>query len=123
MTAGDERRAGGAAARPRDPVRVEKRRLGADGTRCRVIGLGTWRRLEAAATGGGHVAVVTRALDAGVRFFDSSPMYGRAEELLAEALGDRRHEAVVATKIWTRPRRRGGSSSTGPCASTAATSS
>jgi diketogulonate reductase-like aldo/keto reductase len=82
-------------------VRVERRRLGADGTEVPVIGLGTWRRLEAAAAGGGHVAVVSRALDAGLRFFDSSPMYGRAEELLAEALGDRRGEAVVATKIWT----------------------
>jgi aryl-alcohol dehydrogenase-like predicted oxidoreductase len=82
-------------------VQVERRRLGADGTEVPVIGLGTWRRLEAAAAGGGHVAVVTRALDAGVRFFDSSPMYGRAEELLAEALRDRRSEAVVATKIWT----------------------
>jgi aryl-alcohol dehydrogenase-like predicted oxidoreductase len=82
-------------------VRVERRRLGADGTEVPVIGLGTWRRLEAAAAGGRHVAVVTRALDAGVRFFDSSPMYGRAEELLAEALSGRRDEAVVATKIWT----------------------
>ncbi|MDT7615780.1 MAG: hypothetical protein QOF00_3227, partial [Pseudonocardiales bacterium] len=80
---------------------MEIRRLGPEGTEVPVIGLGTWRRLEAAATRGEHVAVVTRALDAGVRFFDSSPMYGRAEELLAEALGDRRSEAVVATKIWT----------------------
>ncbi|MDT7576592.1 MAG: hypothetical protein QOH17_2925 [Pseudonocardiales bacterium] len=80
---------------------VETRRLGAGGTDVPVIGLGTWRRLEAAAAGGGHVAVVSRALDAGVRFFDSSPMYGRAEDLLAAALGDRRGEAVVATKVWT----------------------
>ncbi|MDT7552766.1 MAG: hypothetical protein QOI16_1302, partial [Pseudonocardiales bacterium] len=80
---------------------VETRRLGAGGTDVPVIGLGTWRRLEAAAAGGGHVAVVSRALDAGVRFFDSSPMYGRAEDLLAEALGDRRGQAVVATKVWT----------------------
>ena len=80
---------------------MESRRLGAGGTDVPVIGLGTWRRLEAAAAGGGHVTVVSRALDAGVRFFDSSPMYGRAEDLLAEALGDRRGEAVVATKVWT----------------------
>jgi aryl-alcohol dehydrogenase-like predicted oxidoreductase len=82
-------------------VEVESRRLGIKGTDVPVIGLGTWLRLEAAAAGGGHVAVVCRALDAGVRFFDSSPMYGRAEDLLAEALGDRRGEAVVATKVWT----------------------
>lgn len=66
-----------------------------------MIGLGTWQRLEAAASGGAHGSVVTSALDAGTRLFDSSPMYGRAEELLGTALGARRGEAVVATKIWT----------------------
>lgn len=28
-------------------------------------------------------------------------MYGRAEAVLAHALGDRRHEAFVTTKVWT----------------------
>jgi aryl-alcohol dehydrogenase-like predicted oxidoreductase len=88
-------------------VQVERRRLGKDGPEVPVVGLGTWQRLEAAATGGGHIAVVSRALDVGVRFFDSSPMYGRAEQLLAEALGGRRGEAVVATKVWTASRAEG----------------
>ena len=65
------------------------------------MGLGTWRRLEEAARTGGHVEVITKALDVGVRFFDSSPMYGRAEELLADALGDRRPDVAVADKIWS----------------------
>ncbi len=66
-----------------------------------VVGLGTWQRLEAAAARDGHRTLVDAALDQGMRVFDSSPMYGGAEQLLAEALGDRRPEAVVATKIWT----------------------
>jgi aryl-alcohol dehydrogenase-like predicted oxidoreductase len=81
---------------------MEERRLGTNGPALPVIGLGTWARLEAAAAGGRHRQVVTRALDAGATVFDSSPMYGRAEELLADALGDRRDEAFVATKVWTR---------------------
>lgn len=74
---------------------MEERALGP------VVGLGTWQRLEAAAAAGRHRELVVRALDAGVRVFDSSPMYGDAERLLAEALGDRRAEAFVATKVWT----------------------
>jgi diketogulonate reductase-like aldo/keto reductase len=71
---------------------MEQRRLGP------VVGLGTWntfdRDVELAR------AVVGAALDAGVRVFDTSPMYRGAEASLAAALEGRREEAVVATKIW-----------------------
>ena len=45
--------------------------------------------------------VIKRALDAGVTFFDTADMYGphKNEVLLGKALGDRRAEAVVATKF------------------------
>lgn len=45
--------------------------------------------------------VVTAALDAGCDLFDSSPMYGAAERVLAHALESRRDRALVATKVWT----------------------
>jgi diketogulonate reductase-like aldo/keto reductase len=93
---------------------VEARQLGARGPAVPVVGLGTWQRLEAAdrerkrgRDGVGATAVVNAALDAGARVIDSSPMYGRAEELLAAALGARRAEAFVATKIWTSSAREG----------------
>jgi diketogulonate reductase-like aldo/keto reductase len=81
---------------------IETRGLGPDRPAVPVIGLGTWQRLEAAAAAGRHRELVEAALAAGVRVFDSSPMYGRAEPLLAEALDGRRDEAFVATKVWTR---------------------
>jgi diketogulonate reductase-like aldo/keto reductase len=72
---------------------MEERRLGP------VVGLGTWNTFK----GDRELAsaVVNAALDAGVRLFDSSPMYGEAERSLGDALGERRSEATVATKIWT----------------------
>ena len=72
---------------------MEERRLGP------VVGLGTWNTFERDAVLASRV--VGAALDAGVRVFDSSPMYRGAEESLGAALDGRRGDAVVATKIWT----------------------
>jgi aryl-alcohol dehydrogenase-like predicted oxidoreductase len=72
---------------------MEDRRLGP------VIGLGTWNTF-----GGDEVRaleIVGAALDAGVRCYDSSPMYGGAERSLGAALQGRRGAASVLTKIWT----------------------
>jgi diketogulonate reductase-like aldo/keto reductase len=81
---------------------METRSLGPDRVAVPVVGLGTWQRLEAAAAAGRHRELVGTALDVGIRVFDSSPMYGRAEPLLAEALAGRRDAAFVATKVWAR---------------------
>jgi aryl-alcohol dehydrogenase-like predicted oxidoreductase len=67
-----------------------------------VVGLGTWQTFDVAPSG--EVAardVVAAVWDDGTRLFDSSPMYGRAEAVLGRALGERRVEALIATKIWT----------------------
>jgi aryl-alcohol dehydrogenase-like predicted oxidoreductase len=47
------------------------------------------------------IATIHRALDLGLTFFDTSDMYGpyTNEVLLGRALGDRRHQAVIATKF------------------------
>jgi aryl-alcohol dehydrogenase-like predicted oxidoreductase len=62
-----------------------------------VIGMGTWQTFD---TAGDRTPIVDEALAAGIDLFDSSPMYGRAEDVLAQALAGRRDEAVIATKIW-----------------------
>jgi aryl-alcohol dehydrogenase-like predicted oxidoreductase len=65
--------------------------------------MGTWRTFDV------HTAmaeascrqVLDAAFEAGANLFDTSPMYGRAGEVLARAIGTRRDEAIVADKVWT----------------------
>jgi aryl-alcohol dehydrogenase-like predicted oxidoreductase len=67
-----------------------------------VVGLGTWSVFDLPPERQPVAdAVVDALLSAGGRLFDSSPMYGRAERVLSAALGPRRDEAIIATKIWT----------------------
>jgi diketogulonate reductase-like aldo/keto reductase len=61
------------------------------------VGMGTWQTFDVA---GSRKDIVDEALAAGIRVFDSSPMYGQAEQVLGDALAGRRDEAFVATKIW-----------------------
>jgi len=81
---------------------VDLRPLGRTGIELPVVGLGTWRVLDLPTARQAEAdVVVAAALDAGVRVVDSSPMYGRAEQVLGQALGARRSDAFVATKVWT----------------------
>src|SRR5689334_6576999 len=65
--------------------------------------MGTWKTFDV--RGAKDVAhrrtVVDAALEFGTNLFDSSPMYGAAEEVLGRALEARRDQALVATKVWT----------------------
>jgi len=83
---------------------VERRNLGRSGLIVSAIGLGCNNfggRSDAAATR----AVVHKALDLGITFFDTSDTYGTAgasEEYLGRALAGERHRIVLATK-FARP--------------------
>jgi aryl-alcohol dehydrogenase-like predicted oxidoreductase len=82
---------------------MEHRTLGAGGPDLPIVGMGTWRTFDVRGPQGVAAArrVVEAAFEAGARVFDSSPMYGAAEEVLGAALGARRDDAFVATKVWS----------------------
>jgi aryl-alcohol dehydrogenase-like predicted oxidoreductase len=49
-------------------------------------------------------ALVGRALEAGINFFDTADVYagGQSEEMLGKALAGRRHDMIIATKVGLR---------------------
>lgn len=84
------------------------RRLGRTGLECSEIGLGTWAfasQIYGKVDRGDALETVSRALDEGINFFDTAPLYGDSErngiseEVLGRALGDRRHSVVISTKF------------------------
>ena len=88
---------------------MEQRNLGRSGLIVSAVGLGCNNfggRMDMAATR----AVVHRALDLGITFFDTADTYGErggSEEYLGHALAGRRHDIVLASK-FARPMDREG---------------
>lgn len=85
---------------------MERRQLGHTGIELGTVGLGTYKVFNVSDDAGEArcEAVVDAALESGANLFDSSPMYGEAERVLSVTLGDRREDAVIATKVWARSR-------------------
>lgn len=79
----------------------------AGGVRVSAVGLGTWQFGSGEWGYGSTYAtetapeIVRRCLELGVTLFDSAEAYGfgRSERILGDALGDRRPDAFVATKL------------------------
>jgi aryl-alcohol dehydrogenase-like predicted oxidoreductase len=82
---------------------MERRALGTTGIDVPVVGMGTWRTFDVRGRDAEARcrAVLDAAYAAGATLFDTSPMYGAAERVLAEAMGARRTDALVADKLWT----------------------
>src|ERR671923_12596 len=87
---------------------METRAFGATGLEVPVVGLGTWQVFDIASHRQQIADDVVDAMFQGdSRVVDSSPMYGRAERVLGQAIASRRDETIVATKIWTDSRAEG----------------
>ena len=81
---------------------MEYRTLGITGLKVSVIGFGGIP-IQRVSAGEAH-AIVNRALDLGINFFDTARAYTDSEEKLGAALKARRKEAVIATKSMARTR-------------------
>jgi myo-inositol catabolism protein IolS len=85
---------------------MQYRRLGNTNIDVSILALGTWPFAGGRFWGNQDddvsVATVHAALDAGINFFDTAEAYerGHSERVLGRGLDGRRHEAVIATKIW-----------------------
>jgi diketogulonate reductase-like aldo/keto reductase len=77
---------------------MARRGLGRSSLTVPVIGMGTWQTFDTPAD---RRPIVDEAIAAGITLFDSSPMYGRAEDTLARAIDGRREGLQIATKVWT----------------------
>ena len=83
---------------------MEQRQFGNTDLTASAVGFGTW---EMSTTMYGHIDVgeaaraVNAAIDRGITLFDTAEVYGpyHSEELLADALGARRNEIVLVTKV------------------------
>ena len=84
---------------------MKYRKLGRTDMEVSVVCLGCWALIGDDTWGeqdrSDSVAAIHAALDAGINFFDTAEGYGRgeSEELLGRALGPRRKDAVIATKV------------------------
>jgi diketogulonate reductase-like aldo/keto reductase len=72
-----------------------------DGEEIPVLGVGTWGMAERPGDRVHEIAALQRAVDLGMTVIDTAEMYagGAAEQLVAAALGDRRREIFLVSKV------------------------
>lgn len=93
-------------------IQLQRRKIPSSGELLPVIGVGTWQTFDVG-PGQSERAPLKETLqvlfDAGGSVIDSSPMYGRSEQVAGDLLSDMgaHDRAFVATKVWTRGREDG----------------
>jgi len=90
-------------------TRMHTRKIPSTGELLPVVGCGTWQTFDvgpAPAERAPRAEVLKVLFEAGGSVIDSSPMYGRAEEVVGDLLAEAgtRDKAFLATKVWTSGR-------------------
>ena len=87
-------------------AKIASRKIPSSGEKLPVIGLGTWQTFDV----GTEVAarapletVLCEFVALGGKLIDSSPMYGRSEDVAGDLIADLglRQQLFIATKVWT----------------------
>jgi diketogulonate reductase-like aldo/keto reductase len=80
---------------------VRTRTFGRTGTDVVVIGQGTWKMEPDRKS---SIAAIRKGLELGMTHIDTAEIYGsgKVEELVAEAIADRRDEVFLVSKVWPR---------------------
>jgi diketogulonate reductase-like aldo/keto reductase len=106
-------RAAGAQPSPGAPaVQLQRRRIPSSGEALPLIGVGTWQTFDVgpgAAEREPLLQTLSTLFAAGGSVIDSSPMYGRSEQVTGDLLAalHARERSFIATKVWTRGREEG----------------
>ena len=88
---------------------MQQRGLGKSGLAVPVIGAGTWKTFDVRGDSDERRRrdLVVRAVAHGTTLFDTSPMYGESERVLAGAVASLRDRVLIADKVWTSSAREG----------------
>lgn len=92
------------ALRPEPTSLLPRRPLGKTGRNVTLFGLGGEGVLRTTGKMAQAVAVIQRALDLGVNYFDTAPAYEQSRDYYGAALGERRPEIFLASKTHDRTR-------------------
>ncbi len=87
-----------------NPTKIPKRPLGRTGEEVTIFGLGGEGVLRTVGRTKEAVAVIHRALQHGVNYFDSAPAYAGCLDYLGEGLAGQRDNVFVASKTHDRTR-------------------
>jgi diketogulonate reductase-like aldo/keto reductase len=83
---------------------MERRRLGKTNEEIPVIGMGTWNMgsTENPDERQEQLGSLKRGIELGMTLLDTAEMYGngKSEQLVGEAIRDRRDSVFIATKVW-----------------------
>jgi diketogulonate reductase-like aldo/keto reductase len=96
----------------KNKLTLRQRSIPSSGDALPVVGLGTWQAFDVGATPAERrplEEVLALFAKLGGRMVDSSPMYGRAEEVIGEIAAklDLQQSLFLATKVWTSGQQQG----------------